>query len=80
MWDLCRKAVGKYRAVCRDKARGGDFGGELFVDVHLLCKKLEWDVFVQPDCRHAARMGGKLASWFPYTLPVSKWIPHPVTQ
>lgn len=38
MWDLCREAVGKYRAVCRDKARGGDFGGELFVDVHLFVR------------------------------------------
>lgn len=78
--DVGRKDVGKPRAVWRDKAWRGNFGGELFVDMHLLCQKWEWDVFVQPDSRHAAWMDGKLTSWFPYTLPVSKRILHPVIQ
>lgn len=51
---LRRKAIGKLREIWRDQAWEGDFGGELFVDVHLLCQKQEWDVFVQPDSSHAA--------------------------
>lgn len=58
MQGLCRKAVGICKTVWRDKGWGGDFSGELFVDVHLLCQKQEWDVFVQPESRHTAQMGG----------------------
>lgn len=39
MQDLRRISVDKPRAVWRDKAWGGGFGNELFVDVHLLCQK-----------------------------------------
>lgn len=78
----CRTSVAKLLA--NPERFGETKPGEVILvasyllDMHLLCQK--WDEFVQPDSRRAARMGGKLTSRFPYTLPVSKRIPHPVTQ
>lgn len=41
MQKLRRKAVGKPRAVWKDKSWGGDFCSELSVDVYLLCQQQE---------------------------------------
>lgn len=59
--DFSRKGVSKPRAVWRDIDWRGSFGGELFVDMHLLCQKWEWDMFVQPDSR--------LCEWMEISLP-----------
>lgn len=78
MEDLHGKAVGKPSVIWGDRAWRGGFGGESFVDTHVLCQKQDWGVFVQPASRRAACLGGRLVSQFPSPLPVPKQIPHPV--